>query len=161
VPVVLVIAAATLLVWGLVAGDWSSGLSATVAVLVVACPCALGLATPTAILVAGGRGAELGILIKEAHALEIAGRTTTIVLDKTGPIRRGQPGLAKRLPADGGPEDELLSTAAAVERLSQHPLAEPVVAAASERGLKLPPADKLSIVPGQGIEATGPAGLLL
>jgi P-type Cu+ transporter len=131
------------------------------AVLVVACPCALGLATPTAILVAGGRGAELGILIKEAHALEIAGRVTTVVLDKTGTITRGKPVVARIMPAAGVTNAELLATAAAVEQLSRHPLAEPIVAAAREAGLELPPTESLEIVPGQGVSARGRSGELL
>jgi Cu+-exporting ATPase len=161
VPAVLAIAAATLLTWGLAEGDWFEGLSATVAVLVVACPCALGLATPTAILVASGRGAELGILIKEAHALEIAGRVTTVVLDKTGTITRGKPSVTQIVPAPGVLPEDLLATAASVEQLSKHPLAEPIVRAAQQAGLSLSPVDSLHIAPGQGIFASGKRGELL
>ncbi len=161
VPVVLVVAGFTLLAWGLFANDWWTGLSATVAVLVVACPCALGLATPTAILVASGRGAELGILIKEAHALELAGRVTTVVLDKTGTVTLGKPQLTRFLLVSGVSEEELLATAASVEQLSQHPLAKPIVAAARERGLALKSVDNLEIVPGQGIRATNNGDVLL
>jgi Cu+-exporting ATPase len=161
VPFVLVVAFITLLAWGLAGSRWGEGLAATVAVLVVACPCALGLATPTAILVASGRGAELGILVKEAHALELAGRVTTVVMDKTGTVTLGKPKVTRLLPAAGVSADELLATAAAVEILSQHPLADPITAAAHARGLKLPPAEALEIVPGQGICARGQAGALL
>ena len=131
------------------------GVECAVAVLVVACPCALGLATPTAILVASGRGAELGILVKEAHALELAGRTTTVVFDKTGTLTRGKPKVVQILPAEGVKADDLLATAAAVEQFSEHPLAEPIVAAAQAKAAMLPPADNLEIVPGQGICASG------
>jgi Cu+-exporting ATPase len=155
VPIVIVVAAVTLLTWGLAAGAWAAGLAAAVAVLVVACPCALGLATPTAILVAGGRGAEQGILIKEAHSLEVAGRVDTVVLDKTGTITLGKPQVTSVAPAPGVSEDELLAVAAAVEQQSQHPLATAVTAAAASRGLKLPPAGSLEVVPGQGIMARG------
>jgi len=151
VPIVLVIAAITILVWGTAAGDWLGGLSAMVAVLVVACPCALGLATPTAVLVASGRGAEMGVLIKEAHALEVAGRATTVVLDKTGTITSGKPQVTHILAATGVTPDRLLSTAAAAEQLSQHPLAEPIVAAARKEKLQLPSAVDLEVVPGRGI----------
>ncbi len=161
VPLVLGVALCTLIAWRLFANDWGEGIAATVAVLVVACPCALGLATPTAILVASGRGAELGILIKEAHALEVAGRVTTVVLDKTGTVTVGRPRVTRIAPAAGVAEAELLATAAAVERLSGHPLAEPIVTAALERQLALPAADGLEIVPGQGIVARGKAGKLL
>ena len=166
VPVVLVVASFTLLAWGLFAdsnnnNNWWTGLSATVAVLVVACPCALGLATPTAILVASGRGAELGILIKEAHALELAGRVTTVVLDKTGTVTLGKPQLTRILPVAGVSDNDLLATAAAVEQLSQHPLAKPIVAVARERGLTLEPIKDLEIVPGQGIRATNNSKTLL
>jgi len=155
VPLVLAVAAVTLLIWGLAAGNWLAGIGATVAVLVVACPCALGLATPTAILVASGRGAESGILIKEAHALELAGQVTTVVLDKTGTITSGKPQVTRVLAASGVTPDLLLSTAAAAEQLSQHPLAEPIVAAARREKLKLPAAEDLEVVPGQGIRVQG------
>ncbi len=161
VPAVLVVAAATLLAWGLAGGQWGEGLSATVAVLVVACPCALGLATPTAILVASGRGAELGILIKEAHALEIAGRVTSVVLDKTGTITRGKPSVTQIVPAPGVLPEDLLATAASVEQLSKHPLAEPIVRAAQQAGLSLSQVDSLQIAPGQGVFANGKRGELL
>jgi len=161
VPVVLIVAVITLLVWGVYVGEWISGLSATIAVLVVACPCALGLATPTAILVASGRGAEQGILIKEAHALELAGRVTDVILDKTGTITLGKPRVTEVMPEQGVTADELLATAAAVEQLSSHPLAAAVTQAAAERGLRLPLATALAVVPGQGISATGERGELL
>jgi len=152
VPVVLALATVTLLAWG-ATGDWPLGLSSAVAVLVVACPCALGLATPTAIIVASGRGAELGILIKEAHAWELAGRVTTVVLDKTGTITLGKLQLAQLAPAPGVSADELLATAAAAERLSGHPLGAPIVSAAEARELRIPVASGLQVVAGQGILA--------
>jgi Cu+-exporting ATPase len=161
VPAVLVIAAVTLVAWGAWGGQWFTGLECMVAVLVVACPCAVGLATPTAILVAGGRGAELGILIKEAHALEVAGQLTTVVLDKTGTVTLGQPELVEMLPVDGTSEDDLLATAAAVEELSGHPLAEPIRAEARKRGLTLPSLGRLEVVPGEGVAAHGDRGWFL
>jgi len=113
----------------------------------------LGLATPTAVLVGSGRGAEHGILIKEAHALEIAGRLTTVVLDKTGTVTLGQPQVVEIAPQQGSTEDELLAVAAAAERLSQHPLAQCIVDEAQRRGLAIPSADRLQVVPGAGIRA--------
>ena len=154
VPAVLGLAAITLVAWGLAASDWATGLSACIAVLVVACPCALGLATPTAVLVGSGRGAENGILIKEAHALELAGQLTTIVLDKTGTVTLGKPQVVEVIPAAGGAAEELLSLAAAAERLSQHPLADCIVAEAERRGLSIPAAEDLQVVAGAGIRAT-------
>ncbi len=151
VPVVLLVAAVTLLTWGLAAGDWPLGLGAMVAVLVVACPCALGLATPTAILVASGRAAEMGVLIKQAHALELAGRVDVVVLDKTGTITTGKPTLTQILPAAGHRAEELLARAAAAERLSGHPLAAAIVRAAEERGIAIPQAGELAVVAGQGV----------
>jgi len=153
VPGVLLIAVAALLAWGLAAGDWSLALACAVAVLVVACPCALGLATPTAVLVGSGRGAESGILIKEAHALETAGRLTTVVLDKTGTVTLGRPKVAALEPAPGVEPDELLAYAAAAERLSQHPLAAAVVAEAEARGIDIPAVDDLQVIPGEGVRA--------
>ncbi len=145
----------TLLAWGFIAADgWATGLSAAVAVLVVACPCALGLATPTAVLVGSGRGAEHGILIKEAHALELAGQLTTVVLDKTGTVTLGKPQVTEVAPASGVTDEELLASAAAAERLSQHPLAACVVTEAESRGLRIPPADDLQVVAGAGVRAT-------
>jgi Cu+-exporting ATPase len=151
IPAVLAIAAASLLVWGLAVGNWTMAVEATVAVLVVACPCAVGLATPAAVLVGSGRGAEQGILIKEARALETAGRLTTVVLDKTGTVTQGRPKVTAVNPAAGVAAEELLAVAAAAERLSQHPLAEAVVAEAEARRIPVPQADGLEVIAGQGI----------
>lgn len=151
VPGVLLVAAIALLTWGIVAGDWATALRCCVAVLVVACPCALGLATPTAVLVAGGRGAEQGILIKDAQALEVAATVTTVVLDKTGTLTEGRPRVASVLPAEHVSEEELLTTAAAVQHLSAHPLARAVVEEARQRNLPTRHADELETVPGKGV----------
>lgn len=153
VPVVLTIAVATFLVWALVVGNWALAVSCAVAVLIVACPCALGLATPTAIMVAGGCGAEAGILIKDAQALEVAGRLTTVVLDKTGTVTRGRPSVTDVVPLNNTVEADLLTLAAAAERLSGHPLAACVVEAAQARGLVVPQASEAQIVAGAGVTA--------
>ncbi len=153
VPAVLAIAAVTLLAWGLLSAEWALGLTCAVAVLVVACPCALGLATPTAVLVGSGRGAEHGILIKDAGALEIAGQLSTVVLDKTGTVTLGRPKVTAVEPIDGVAADQLLSIAAAAERLSQHPLGQAVVREAESRGLAIPDLTDLEVVAGQGIRA--------
>ncbi len=150
VPGVLGIAAVTLALWWWV-GQPHTALICMVSVLIVACPCALGLATPTAIMVGGGRGAERGILVKDAQALEQAGRIDTVVLDKTGTITLGRPRVVGLLPADEVPEGRLLAAAAAAETLSRHPLSHAIVAAAQERGIDVEHADALEVVPGQGI----------
>jgi len=155
VPAVLAIAAITLLAWGLLGHQWALALDCAVAVLVVACPCAMGLATPTAVLVGSGRGAEQGILIKDARALEVAGQLTIVVLDKTGTVTLGRPVVTAVEPADGVAQDELLASAAAAERLSQHPLGRAIVAEAESRGLAIPPLDELELIAGQGIRARG------
>jgi Cu+-exporting ATPase len=152
VPAVLAMALATLVGWSL-AGDWQLGLSCAVAVLVVACPCALGLATPAAVLVGSGRGAELGILIKEAAALETAGRLTAMVLDKTGTITLGKPQVVDVAAAEAVSPPRLLSLAAAVERHSSHPLAAAVVRKAQESDAPVLVAEKTTVVPGLGIRA--------
>jgi Cu+-exporting ATPase len=152
VPAVLTIAAVTLFAWGL-AGDWTLGLSCAVAVLVVACPCALGLATPTAVLVASGRGAELGILIKDARSLELGGHLTTIVLDKTGTITAGKPAVVAVAAQAGTDESSLVAEAAAVEQLTTHPLGNSVITYAREHNLPIAEANHLTAWPGEGIEA--------
>lgn len=162
VPGVLAIAIVTFLAWGLLAGNWSQALASVVAVLVVACPCALGLATPTAILVGSGRGAELGILIKEAAALERAGDVKTVVLDKTGTVTQGRPAVVAVLPAANVSAEELLATAASAEQLSQHPLGQAIVSETEQRGIAIIPAQSLEIVAGQGIRAgDGPRRILV
>ncbi len=150
VPGVLVLAALTLGVW-LLLGEPHIALTCMVSVLVVACPCALGLATPTAILVGGGRGAERGILVKDAQALEQAGRIDTVVLDKTGTITLGRPQVVGVLPGPAVDERELLTVAAAAEKSSGHPLAQAVVSAADSQGISPDPVTDLEVVPGQGI----------
>jgi Cu+-exporting ATPase len=156
-PIVLCVAVATFVVWFVAAPAevrFTTALVNFVAVLIIACPCALGLATPTAIMVGTGRGAEHGVLIKGGEALETAHKLDTIVLDKTGTITRGEPTLTDVLPADGTGEDELLRLAASAERGSEHPLGEAIVRAAQDRGLLLAQPTAFNAVAGHGIEVT-------
>ncbi|MBI3997791.1 MAG: heavy metal translocating P-type ATPase [Armatimonadetes bacterium] len=125
-----------------------------VAVLIIACPCALGLATPTAIMVGTGRGAEAGILIRGGEALEIAHRITAVVFDKTGTLTRGKPAVTDVVPANGFDEATLLRLVASAERGSEHPIGEAIVAHAQSRGVALADASTFEAVPGHGIEAT-------
>ena len=153
VPVVFGMALVAALVWLLLGESPSFALEVFVAVLTIACPCALGLATPTAIMVGTGRGAELGILIKSGAALETAGAIDTVILDKTGTITEGRPELADIVPAPGFAADELLTLAAAAERGSEHPIGEAIVRAAWARGLEPPEASSFEAKPGFGIAA--------
>ncbi|HEY0075316.1 MAG TPA: heavy metal translocating P-type ATPase [Abditibacteriaceae bacterium] len=155
VPVVICIAIATFVAWFIFAPVESRlqmALLTSVSVLVIACPCALGLATPTAIMVGTGRGAQSGILIKGGEALETAHKLTTIVLDKTGTITRGEPVVTDIVP-QGYAENELLRLAGSAERGSEHPLGEAIVRAAHERGLALAQPQHFKALAGQGIEA--------
>jgi P-type Cu+ transporter len=145
VPAVLALAAATLVGWLVVSGDVSSAFEAAVAVLIIACPCALGLATPTALMVGTGRGAQLGILIKGPEVLEQTRRITTVVLDKTGTVTEGRLRLVNELPA------ETLRLAGAVEAASEHPVGIAVAAAAREQIASLPRVDEFRNVPGRGV----------
>ena len=151
VPTVLVLALLTLLAGGLISGHWQTALLNAVAVLVIACPCALGLATPTAIMVGTGMAARYGILIKDASALELAHRVSTVVFDKTGTLTAGKPTLLSCQAV--GDEQALLSLAAALQRHSEHPLAHAVMTAARQRGLTLSPASNSQTVAGRGTQA--------
>jgi Cu+-exporting ATPase len=162
VPVVLSIAIATFVAW-FVAGDLAGmqapavrGFAAAVAVLIIACPCAMGLAVPTAVMVATGRGAELGILIKGGEALQRAGDINTVVLDKTGTVTEGQPAVTDLEVAPGAvlAEDELLRLAASLEAVSEHPLAEAIVRQARERGIALAPVQGFESITGRGVAGT-------
>ncbi len=154
IPAVLLIAAAAFIVWFfLLHSTLLFALTALISVLVVACPCALGLATPTAVTVGVGRGAELGILIKNGEALEIAEKVTTVVFDKTGTLTRGKPEVTDILPF-GIPEQTLLGFAAGVEMNSQHPLAQAVVRRAESTGISIEPADHFDTFGGKGVVAT-------
>ncbi len=154
VPAVMVVAAVTLLAWGLISGDWTKALMAATSVLVIACPCALGLATPTALMVGTGKGAETGILFKGGEHLEKTHKVNVVVLDKTGTITRGEPSLTDVIPAADLTESDLLRLAAAAERNSEHPLAEAIVRGAKERGIELPEPTDFEAIPGHGIVAT-------
>jgi P-type Cu+ transporter len=156
VPVVIAIAIWAFTVWFLVGPPPSGvfGLVAAVAVLIIACPCALGLATPLSITVATGKAASNGILIRSAEALEVAHKMNTVVLDKTGTITNGAPVLTDVLPSAGFDADELLALVAAAERDSEHPLASAIVAGAQDRGLNVPRASAFESITGQGVRAT-------
>ncbi|MBL8144768.1 MAG: copper-translocating P-type ATPase, partial [Anaerolineae bacterium] len=154
VPVVLVLAAITFIGWlALGSVDFTTAMMNAVTVLVIACPCALGLATPTAIMVGTGRGAAMGVLFKSSEALEQAHRIKAIALDKTGTITKGEPAVTDILPAPGFEESELLRLAASAERGSEHPLAAAVVQAATERGLALAALAEFNNDAGMGVTA--------
>jgi len=153
VPVVFGIALLAAAIWLLAGQGLPFALTVFVAVLTIACPCALGLATPTAIMVGTGKGAELGILVKSGAALETAGRIDTVVFDKTGTITQGKPAVTDILTGAGFSENEILALAAAAEKGSEHPLGAAIVSAAESRGLAIPSASAFSAVPGHGIKA--------
>ncbi len=163
VPIVLVIAGATCLAWLAFGPEprLPMALTTAVAVLVIACPCAMGLATPTAIMVGTGKGAEHGVLIKSATALEVLHRVDTIVFDKTGTLTVGRPEVTDIVTVPGVGEDDALAVAAGAEQASEHPLGEAIVRLAKERGLALPPVGEFTAVPGQGIDAMAPDGRIL
>ena len=154
VPIVLALAAITFSVWLLAAHSLPLALANTVAVLVVACPCAMGMAVPAALTVAVGRGAQLGILFKGGEALERLAHLDAVVLDKTGTLTVGRPVLAAVYPLAGNAESDLLRIAAAAEERSNHPLAHAVVDHARSLGLVWQPAQNLQILPGRGLTAT-------
>ncbi|MGJ7579802.1 heavy metal translocating P-type ATPase [Variovorax sp. RHLX14] len=153
VPVVLAIAALTFIGWVAVAGNWEQALINAVAVLVIACPCALGLATPTAIMAGTGVAARQGILIKDAQALEVAHSVTTVAFDKTGTLTEGRPSLAAIVPAPGEDRNNVLRLAGALQNVSEHPLAQAVLDKARDEGLSLPVASLAKALPGRGLTA--------
>ena len=152
VPVVLVIALVTFAGWWMASGELEMAIINAVAVLVIACPCALGLATPAAIMAGTGVGATHGILIKDAEALELAHAVTTVVFDKTGTLTEGRPVLAEAIP-NGMDTDELIRLASAVQQGSEHPLARAVVDAAKAKGIAIPAAEQIVALPGRGVSA--------
>jgi len=160
VPVVLAIALLTFIGWIVAAGQWEQALINAVAVLVIACPCALGLATPTAIMAGTGVAARHGILIKDAAALELAHAVTLVAFDKTGTLTQGRPALVAVEPAAGVGGDELLRLAAAVQRGSDHPLARAMLERAASLGLAVPDARDAQALPGRGLAATVGAAVL-
>ncbi len=155
VPIVIGIATATFIIWYLVgpAPALTFALLNFVAVLIIACPCALGLATPTAIMVGTGKGAEHGILIRSAESLERSHKIRSVLLDKTGTLTRGEPRVTDIITTASSSREEVLRLAASAERGSEHPLGEAIVRAASEEKLELSPVSDFSAVPGHGIEA--------
>lgn len=152
VPAVICIAVATAVIWLLVSRSVEQALTAGVAVLVISCPCALGLATPVAIMVGTGKGAENGILIKSAEALETLHTIDTVVLDKTGTLTEGKPAVTDLLPLGEATEEELLCIAASLEQPSEHPLSTAVVAAAGERSIPLAPVEHFTALHGRGVK---------
>jgi Cu+-exporting ATPase len=156
VPAVLAVAVLTFALWAILGGTGAlvHGLASAVAVLIIACPCALGLATPMAIMVGNGRGAESGILIRDAEALETFGKADTLLVDKTGTLTEGKPQLTAAESTGQMPSDEMLRLAASLEKASEHPLAGAIVAGAEARGLRLAPAVDFHSVTGKGVVGT-------
>lgn len=153
VPAVIVVAIAAFLVW-LVFGSFAYALAAAVSVLIIACPCALGLATPMSIMVGTGHGARHGVLVRKAEALEILERVNSIVVDKTGTLTTGKPRLQKIISLDGSTEKEILRFAASLEKSSEHPLAEAIVKGAEEQNIELAKVENFESVTGKGIVGT-------
>lgn len=153
VPAVILIALATFLIWTFVLKNPSRGLVASVSVMVIACPCALGLATPTSIMVGTGKGAENGVLIKGGEHLERTQQINTIIFDKTGTITKGQPEVTDVIGIDGASDDEILRLAAMAEKNSEHPLGEAIVNKAVEKQLQIDDPDRFEAIPGQGVVA--------
>ncbi len=155
VPVVVVIAIITFAVWMIFVtpGDFGGALEKMIAVLVIACPCALGLATPTSIMAGSGRSAEYGILFKGGEHLEATHRLDTVILDKTGTVTNGKPVLTDVIVADGFNENELLRLVGAAERNSEHPLAEAIVEGIKEKKIDIPSSETFEAIPGFGIES--------
>jgi Cu+-exporting ATPase len=153
VPAVIAVAALTFVIWAIVGPQprLAYALVNAVAVLIIACPCALGLATPMAVMVGTGRGARAGVLIKNAEALEILEKVDTLVVDKTGTLTEGKPRVTAIVSAEGQDENELLRLAASLERSSEHPLAAALVDAAQDRGLELHPASNFQSMTGRGV----------
>ncbi len=156
VPSVIGVAVLAFIGWAIFgpAPSLSYALIAAVSVLIIACPCALGLATPMSIMTATGRGAQAGVLIKNAEALERFETIDTLIVDKTGTLTEGKPRLVAILPEDGNDESEVLRLAASLERGSEHPLAEAIVSSAEERGVELQAADEFEAVTGKGVKGT-------
>ena len=155
VPTVMVIALVAFAAWWLIGGraHLGQGIAAAVSVLIIACPCAMGLAVPTAVMVATGKGAELGLLIKGGEALERAGHVDTVILDKTGTVTTGRPVVTDVVPATGVDEKTLLAVAAAAERSSEHPIAQAIVREATEAKIALPSVDGFVSSTGRGVRA--------
>ncbi|WP_338663393.1 heavy metal translocating P-type ATPase [Pararoseomonas sp. SCSIO 73927] len=153
VPAVIGVAALTFLGWLLLGGGVAQALVAAVAVLIIACPCAMGLATPVAVMVGTGRGAELGVLFRRGAALQALQGVSVVAMDKTGTLTEGRPALTDFLPAPGFDEATLLPLIAAAESGSEHPVAAAIRAAAAERGLRVPVASNMRAVPGMGLRA--------
>jgi Cu+-exporting ATPase len=153
VPAVVAVAVVTFIVWALVGPEpaMAYALLNAVAVLIIACPCALGLATPMSIMVGTGRGATAGVLIKNAEALEVLEKIDTLVVDKTGTLTEGKPQLAALVPIPGQNENDILRLAASIERGSEHPLAAAIVSGAEKKGLKLSQAREFRSITGKGV----------
>ncbi|NMG74861.1 heavy metal translocating P-type ATPase [Aromatoleum diolicum] len=151
VPVVVVLAAVTFLAWWLLAGDFAQALTSAVAVLVIACPCALGLATPTAIMVGTGQGARAGMLVKNAEALELAEKIRVLAVDKTGTLTEGTPAVSDVVPSEGWSREQLLAIAAALEQTSGHPIAAAIVAEARAQAIAVAAAEGTVAVAGKGV----------
>jgi P-type Cu+ transporter len=151
VPIVIAIAAATVTGWLLMTGDDSAAFTAAIAVLIIACPCALGLATPTALMVGTGRGAQLGILLRGPEILEQTRRITTVVLDKTGTVTEGEMELVEVVPLNGAVRADVLRLAGALEAASEHPIGQAIAAAARKELSELPPVEDFANRPGFGV----------
>jgi Cu+-exporting ATPase len=153
VPAVIMAAVLTFVVWAILGASYSYALIAAVSVLIIACPCALGLATPMSIMIGVGRGARQGVLIKNAEALEGMEKVDTLIVDKTGTLTEGRPRLTRIIALNKLDKDELLTLAASLESSSEHPLAFALVAAAKEREIKLKPTSEFNAVSGRGVRA--------